>query len=174
MHGALLVALPAAGAALAGATAARPRPSLLRACFAVWLLKTTFALRDLDRAALRVERALRDHDVDQARNELRSLVSRHTAVLDEQLVASAAIESMAENLCDSYVAPLFWYRLGGVPAAPAHRVVHTPHAAVGASGREEFLRKYAVRLDHPPDYGPARLSADSLASAAALGRSRFT
>src|SRR3989442_11580781 len=159
MHGALLVALPAAGAALAGATAARPRPSLLRACFAVWLLKTTFALRDLDRAALRVERALRDHDVDQARNELRSLVSRHTAVLDEQLVASAAIESMAENLCDSYVAPLFWYRLRGLPAGPAYRVVQTPHAVVGYRGRDEVLGKDAARPQRPPDDVPPRLSA---------------
>src|SRR3989442_14053652 len=158
MHGALLVALPAAGAALAGATAARPRPSLLRACFAVWLLKTTFALRDLDRAALRVERALRDHDVDQARNELRSLVSRHTAVLDEQLVASAAIESMAENLCDSYVAPLFWYRLGGLPAALPYRLVKTPRAVGGLRGRDEVLGKIAGRPRGPLEYFPPRVS----------------
>ena len=174
MHGALLVALPAAGAALAGATAARPRPSLLRACFAVWLLKTTFALRDLDRAALRVERALRDHDVDQARNELRSLVSRQTADLDEQLVASAAIESVAENLCDSYVAPLFWYRLGGLPAALAYRVVNTADAMVGYRGRYEFLGKVAARLDDLLNYVPARLSAIALASAAPLVRARST
>jgi adenosylcobinamide-phosphate synthase len=172
MHGALLVALPAAAAALAGAVATRPRPSLLRGCFAVWLLKTTFALRELDRAALRVELALRERRPERARVELRALVSRPTADLSDELIVSAAIESVAENLCDSYVAPLFWYRIGGLPAALAYRVVNTADAMVGYRGRYEFLGKVAARLDDVLNYVPARLSAIALALAAPLVRAR--
>jgi adenosylcobinamide-phosphate synthase len=169
-HGALLVALPSAVAAVVGVAATRPRPSLMRALLAVWLLKTTFALRELDRAALRVQLALQDRRPDRARIELRGLVSRPTADLSDELIASAAIESVAENLCDSYLAPLFWYKIGGLPAALAYRVVNTADAMVGYRGRYEFLGKVAARLDDLLNYVPARLSAVALALAAPLVR----
>jgi adenosylcobinamide-phosphate synthase len=171
-HGALLVALPTAGAALIGAAATRPRRSLMGALLAAWLLKTTFALRELDQAALRVQLALRERRLERARHELRSLVSRPTAELTEELVASAAIESVAENLCDSYVAPLFWYRLGGLPAALAYRVVNTADAMVGYRGRYEFLGKVAAHVDDLLNYVPARLTAIALVLAAPLVRAR--
>ena len=168
VRGAILVFLPAAVAWSVGALAGRLRPALARTFAVTWLLKTAFALRELDRAALRVERDLRADRLDDARDDLRALVSRPTRDLDRAHVASAAIESVAENLCDSYVAPLFWYRLGGLPAALAYRVVNTADAMVGYRGRYEYLGKTAARLDDALNWVPARLAALAIAVAAPL------
>ena len=62
-------------------------------------------------------RALADGDLARARFGLRSLVSRDTALLDEPLLAAAAVESVAENASDSLVAPLLFFAVGGVPGA---------------------------------------------------------
>ena len=83
------------------------------------LLKTTFSLRGLRRAALSVRRLLREDKLTEARFELRSLVSRDTTNLDEGHLVSATVESVAENICDSFVAPLFYFLLLGVPGAVA-------------------------------------------------------
>jgi adenosylcobinamide-phosphate synthase len=169
--GLVLVAFPAAVAALAGTALDRLPSKLLRAVTSIWMLKTAFALRDLLEAGDRVERSLRRGDTAAARRDLAALVSRDTGGLRSEEIASAAIESLAENLCDSYVAPLLFYRLGGLPAALAYRVVNTADAMVGYRGRYEHLGKAAARLDDVLNWVPARVSALALACGAAL-RSR--
>ena len=168
LRGAMLVFVPVAIAWSVGALAGRLRPAPARAIAVTWLLKTTFAVRELDRSALRVEQDLRTDRLADAREDLRTLVSRPTRELDHAHVASATIESVAENLCDSYVAPLFWYRIGGLPASLAYRVVNTADAMVGYRGRYEFLGKIAARLDDALNWLPARLSAVAIAAAAPL------
>jgi len=86
------------------------------------LLKSAFSLRELRRAALTVKKLLVNGELDRARFELRSLVSRSTQDLPEPLLVSATVESVAENTSDSFVAPLFYYLLLGVPGAVAYRV----------------------------------------------------
>ena len=71
------------------------------------LLKFTFSLRQLRRVALQVKRLLLKEELDEARFEMRSLVSRNTQGLPKPLLVSATVESVAENACDSFVAPLF-------------------------------------------------------------------
>jgi len=169
--GVVLVALPAAAAALAGAIVRRPGP--LGWLAGIWLLKTAFALRDLLAASHRVQRSLERGDMAAARGRLDALVSRETAELRRDEIASAAIESLAENLCDSFVAPLLCYRLGGLPAALAYRVVNTADAMVGYRGRYEHLGKAAARLDDLLNYVPARATALAIGVSAALaGRTR--
>ena len=81
-----------------------------------WLLKTTFAARALTVAAHGVQRALERGDLPEARRRLSwHLVSRDTSTLDEGLVAAAAVESVAENFSDSFVAPLLFFALFGLP-----------------------------------------------------------
>lgn len=167
-RGAALVALPAGIAAGAGWFVERQRPGPLRIAAAVWLLKSTFALRALRGAGRRVEGALARSDEATARLELTALVSRPVATLDAAHIASAIVESLAENTCDSYVAPLFWYVLGGLPAALAYRVVNTADAMVGYHGRYEYLGKPAARLDDVANLVPARLTAVALVAAAPL------
>ena len=134
------------------------------------LLKSTFSLKELRRVALRAKNHLLKQELDEARFELRSLVSRNTQDLPEPLLVSATVESVAENTCDSFVAPLFYFLRFGVPGAIAYRVVNTLDAMVGYHGEYEYLGKFASRLDDILNFIPARLTALLLILATFLSR----
>ena len=134
------------------------------------LLKPTFSLRELRRAALTVKRLMLEAKLDEARLALRSLVSRDTRRLPEPLLLSATVESVAESTGDSFVAPLFYFLLLGVPGAIAYRVVNTMDAMVGYHGKYEYLGKFASKLDDILNFVPARLTALLLVLAAFLSR----
>ncbi len=123
------------------------------------LFKTTFSFRELWRAAQKIKRHLAAGDLDGARFNLRALVKRDSKNLAEPLVVSAVVESVAENTCDSFVAPLFYYLLLGVPGAMAYRVINTLDAMIGMHGKYEYLGKFAARLDDVVNIIPARLTA---------------
>lgn len=123
-----------------------------------FLLKSSFSLKELGRSARHVEGALSRGELEKAREELRALVSRDTRDLDRPLLASAAVESVAENVCDSFVAPIFYFLLLGVPGAMAYRAVNTMDAMLGYHGKYEYLGKFAARLDDVLNYIPARIS----------------
>ncbi len=124
---------------------------------AIWL-KMMLSLRALAGAANRVREALCRHNPSEAREGLKSLVSRNLEGLDEPLMCSAAIESVAENFCDAFVAPLFYFALLGLPGATAYRVINTLDAMLGYRGPYEQLGKFAARLDDVLNFIPARLS----------------
>ncbi|MBN1189245.1 MAG: cobalamin biosynthesis protein [Dehalococcoidales bacterium] len=130
------------------------------------LFKITFSLRELRRAALTIKRLLVSGDLAGARFNLRSLVKRDPKDLAEPLVISAAVESVAENICDSLVAPLFYFLLLGVPGAVAYRAINTLDAMIGMHGKYEYLGKFAARLDDVLNYIPARLTALLIVTAA--------
>jgi adenosylcobinamide-phosphate synthase len=134
------------------------------------LLKPAFALRRLAEATCDVESALRAGDLGAARLRVgRDLVSRPTGDLGAAEVASAAIESLAENLVDSIAAPVLAYSVGGLPAAWAYRVVNTADAMWGYRDlRYERFGKAAARLDDLANLVPARLGAGAIAAGAML------
>lgn len=134
------------------------------------LLKSTFSIRGLLVAAETVRVALVRSDLPGARLALRSLVSRDTSQLDEPLLAAAAVESVAENSSDSFVAPLFYFTLFGVPGALFYRVVNTYDSMIGYHGRYEYLGKFAARLDDVLNLIPARLTGLLLVAACPLAR----
>ena len=134
------------------------------------LLKCTFSLRELRRAGLKVKRLLLNEKLDEARFELRSLVSRNTRGLPQSLLVSATVESVAENISDSFVAPLFYFLLLGIPGAIAYRVVNTLDAMVGYHGKYEYLGKFTSKLDDVLNFVPARLTALLLVLATFLSR----
>lgn len=142
--------------------------SLAGALAGAVLLKVSFAYRQLRTESLRVARALERQEFDHARVQLGALVSRDTSVLSPSLAASAAIESLAENLCDSVVAPLVYYALLGVPGALAYRAINTLDAMVGYHGAFEYLGKPAAKADDWMNWVPARLTACLLAIGALL------
>ena len=148
----------------------RPWPLCLVA--GAWLLKTCFAYRALEEAGLSVASPLTGGDLPAAREELRALVSRDRANLDESQIAAATIESLAENLGDGFVAPLLAYALGGLPAAVFYRAANTADSMLGYRGRYEYLGKASARLDDVLNLVPARLAALALvaASGAKAGR----
>ncbi len=127
-----------------------------------FLLKASFALRELGAAAERVRRPVEAGDLAAARAALRSLCSRDPSELDGEALLAAAVQSLAENASDSFVAPLFYYFLAGVPGAVAYRAINTLDATIGYRGQYEALGKFAARLDDLANLVPARLTAGLL------------
>ena len=125
------------------------------------ILKLCVAPRGLAAAASGVEAALRAGDLAKARHLLSwHLVSRDTDRLNESQVAAAAVESVAENTSDGFVAPLFWFAIGGLPAALAYRFVNTADAMLGyRDPPREWLGKAAARCDDLLNLVPARVTA---------------
>lgn len=153
----------AAGRVLEGRLSGLPALALQAAA-----LKTALSVRALDRAAGEVEGALCAGDLEAARQALsRHLVSRPTAGLPASSCAAAAVESVAENLNDSLVAPLFFYRLGGLGGALAYRFLDTADSMLGYRDPEhEWLGKAAARLEDAAAWLPARLAAALIALSA--------
>lgn len=137
---------------------------------AALLLKSSFTFSGLRRAAQEVSSCLRAGNLEEARRLASThLVSRDTRSLDTSAVASATVESVAENLTDGLVAPIFYYALGGVPAALAYRFVNTADSMLGYRDQmHEYLGKGAARLDDVLNYVPARLAGLLLVASAWL------
>jgi adenosylcobinamide-phosphate synthase len=112
-----------------------------------------------------VEDAL-GQSVAAGRARLQRLVSRNVDQLDEWAVRESAIESLAENLNDSVVAPMFWFALGGLAGAALYRFANTADAMWGYRGRYEWAGKFAARADDVLSWVPARLTAVLLCLAA--------
>ncbi len=122
-------------------------------------LKPFFALRMLAEAGRSVRLSLEQGDLPAARHALQSLVSRERSELTAEQAGAAAIESLAENLSDSIVAPLLYYTLFGLPGAATYRLFNTFDAMVGYHGQYEYLGKAAARLDDVLNAVPSRLTA---------------
>ncbi len=143
-------------------------PPVLHLVVSALLLKAAFALSALGQAAAVVRRALAEGRIDGARAGLRGLCSRDPGRLQPPALVAATVESVAENACDSFVAPLFYYTLFGVPGAFFYRAVNTLDAMIGYRGKHEYLGKAAARLDDVLNFVPARLTAAALLVAGAL------
>jgi adenosylcobinamide-phosphate synthase len=121
-------------------------------------LKPAFAWRMLKDEVRAVETALLE-GLDAGRRRLAQLCSRDVSQLDAGAVREAAIESLAENLNDSLVAPLFWFVVAGLPGAWAWRAANTLDAMWGYRGRWEWAGKWAARGDDVLAWLPALLCA---------------
>ena len=136
---------------------------VLMAC----LLKSMLSWRMLRDEAGAVEVALQQ-SLQAGRERLSWLVSRDTAQLSESEVRESAIESLAENLNDSVVAPIFWFVLFGLPGAAVYRFANTADAMWGYRGTYrgqhwEWAGKWAAWADDALSWLPARLTALLLA-----------
>jgi adenosylcobinamide-phosphate synthase len=129
------------------------------------LLKPLLSWRMLRDEVGAVEAAL-ERSLDEGRQQLQRLVSRDTTRLAPHEVREAAIETLAENLNDSVVAPLFWFAVAGLPGAALYRFANTADAMWGYRGRWEWAGKWAARADDALSWLPARLSALLLGLAA--------
>lgn len=136
----------------------------------VLLVKSTFAVRALGQAARAVRVELAARDLPAARDALRSLCSRDPSGLGEPQLVAATVESVAENASDSFVAPVFYYAIFGLPGAIAYRAVNTLDAMIGYRGRYEYLGKASARLDDVLNFIPARITAMLLLAAGFLCR----
>ena len=126
-------------------------------------LKPLMAWRMLRTEVLAVETAL-GQSLAAGRERLGWLVSRDVTQLSASQVRESAIESLAENLTDSVVAPLFWFAVAGLPGAALYRFANTADAMWGyrtvRGGRQwEWAGKWAARVDDVLNWVPARLTA---------------
>lgn len=164
-----------AGAALVLLAAVAVQQSLQRvppwaaALLAGAALKPLLAWRMLREETAAVEQALAD-SLQAGRARLAHLVSREVAQLDEAAVRESAIESLAENLNDSVVAPVFWFVLLGLPGAALYRFANTADAMWGYRGERagrvwEWAGKWAARADDVLSWLPARITALLIAAA---------
>jgi adenosylcobinamide-phosphate synthase len=183
IHGSFLI-LIVAGASAGGALVAHALlaalPGVAAPLAQAWLLKCSLSLRGLFGAVEVVRGHLVAGDLEGARRVVAwHLVSRETADLDRGAVASAAVESLAENLTDGFVAPVCFYVLGvlmggvgaGLALAWAYRAVNTADAMIGYRRDElEYLGRATARADDLLNYLPARLAALAVVAGAWLAR----
>ena len=101
-----------------------------------------------------------EQSIDAGRKQLARIVGRDTATLEPQQIRSAALETLAENLSDGVIGPLFWFALLGAPGMLAYKMINTLDSMIGyKNDRYFYFGKFAARLDDVANYIPARITA---------------
>lgn len=135
------------------------------------MLSFTITPRSLAEAGYEIRGLLLRGDLANARLKVGWIVGRDTKRLDGREVARATVETIAENIVDGIISPLFYFFLGGVPLAVLYRAVNTMDSMVGyRNARYLCFGKVAARTDDVFNYIPARITAVLLVLAAFLLR----
>jgi adenosylcobinamide-phosphate synthase len=123
------------------------------------LLKTTMAIKGMERHALIVINALEQDNISSARDNLSMIVKRNTKNLDKNHVFSGVLESISENTVDGITGPLFYYALFGLPGAFVYRVINTADSMIGY--KTDIFKNvgwFAANCDTFLNYIPSRLT----------------
>ena len=133
-------------------------------CFALYLfdaiaifycLAGTTLIREVRAVFLALDRSL-----DEGRRQVARIVGRDTSELSAQEVRTAALETLAENLSDGVIAPLFWLAILGTPGMLAYKMVNTLDSMIGyKTDRYRAFGCWAAHIDDIANYIPARLTA---------------
>lgn len=133
------------------------------------LIATTIAIKGLREAGLEVYGHLRSGHIAEARRALSMVVGRDTGHLDEPEIVRGTVETVAENIVDAVIAPLFFALIGGAPLAMAYRAVNTLDSMVGyKNDKYQHIGWASARLDDIANWIPARLTAGLLTIVAAM------
>ena len=136
-----------------------PYPSYLTILFDAIIIFYCLAGTTLIREVLAVFRAL-ERSLDEGRQQVARIVGRDTTELSAQEVRTAALETLAENLSDGVIAPLFWFALLGTPGMLAYKMVNTLDSMIGyQTARYRDFGCWAAHMDDIANYLPARLTA---------------
>jgi adenosylcobinamide-phosphate synthase len=135
---------------------------------------TSLAVRSLDHESQKVIDALGRRDINAARLIVGCLVGRDTKHLSEAEIVRAVFETVAENMSDAIVAPLFYLAIFGVPGMVAYKAVNTMDSMVGYKN-DRYIRFgwAAARLDDVANYIPARITSGLIVLGAAISRLRW-
>jgi adenosylcobinamide-phosphate synthase len=118
------------------------------------------ANRNLIEEVWKVNRMLTHQGIDAGRKQLSYIVGRDTRNLTANQIRTASLETLAENLSDGVVAPLFYYAIGGIPLMFAYKMVNTLDSMIGyKSERYKDFGKFAARTDDVLNFLPARITA---------------
>lgn len=141
------------------------------AVLSVWLISTTIAARGLAGAAGEIYVLLQSGNLAEARRKVGMIVGRDTGSMEPGCVIRASVETVAENIVDGVVAPLFYAFIGGAPLAMAYRAVNTLDSMLGYKNERHInFGMASARLDDIANYIPARLTGLFLLAAVWLFR----
>ncbi len=123
------------------------------------LLKTTIAIKGMERHALAVVTALEQNNISLARDNLSMIVKRNTKNLDKNHVFSGVLESISENTVDGITGPLFYFAIFGLPGAFVYRVINTADSMIGY--KTDIFKNvgwFGANCDKILNYIPSRLT----------------
>lgn len=133
-----------------------------------YCLAGTTLIREVREVFLALDRSL-----EEGRKQVARIVGRDTSELSAQEVRTAALETLAENLSDGVIAPLFWFAILGTPGMLAYKMVNTLDSMIGyKTERYKDFGSWAAHIDDIANYIPARLTA--LLMVIAVGKPQLT
>ena len=141
----------------------------LKTLLDIILIYYCISIRSLDDAAMEVEQCLVQKKAQAARKKVAMIVGRDIDNYEEDGLARATVETVAENLVDGVTAPLFFAAIGGAPLALAYKMTNTLDSMVGYKNQTyQQFGKAAARIDDVLNYIPARLTVPVIALAAQI------
>ena len=132
---------------------------MLKNAFEIILIYYCISAGSLEEAALEIKHSLKNKDITGAREKVALVVGRDVTNYRETDIAQATVETVAENLVDGVISPLFFAAIGGAPLAMAYKMVNTLDSMVGYKN-EKYLNfgQTAARIDDVLNYIPTRLA----------------
>ena len=135
-----------------------------------YCLAGTTLIREVRNVFLALDRSL-----EEGREQVARIVGRDTSELSAQEVRTAALETLAENLSDGVIAPLFWLALLGTPGMLTYKMANTLDSMIGyRTERYKEFGCWAARIDDVANYIPARLTALLMALPHAIFNFQFS
>lgn len=133
------------------------------------------AVKCLKQESMKVYKCLKDHNLKAARRAVSMIVGRDTECLDEEGVARAAVETVAENTSDGVIAPMLYTALGGPVLGLLYKAVNTMDSTVGYKNEKYlYFGRAAAKLDDLFNFIPSRISACLMIIACFLGGKQFS
>jgi len=137
----------------------QPAFTIISICLQVILIFFCLAGKTLRKEVRMVFKAL-NRSLDEGRKQVARIVGRDTSQLSAQEVRTAALETLAENLSDGVIAPLFWFALLGVPGMLTYKMINTFDSMIGYQNeRYRQFGCWAAHIDDIANYIPARITA---------------
>ena len=129
--------------------------SVINCLVVFFCLAGTTLIREVREVFLAVDRSL-----EEGRKQVARIVGRDTSELSAQEIRTAALETLAENLSDGVIAPLFWFAVFGVPGMLTYKMINTLDSMIGyKTERYKDFGCWAAHIDDIANFIPARLTA---------------
>ena len=132
---------------------------IIKEVFIIYVIYSSIALGDLDKKAKEIYRLLKKGELRNARKKTGFIVGRDTKVLDEKEIIRATVETVAENITDGIISPLFYLFIGGAPLMIFYKAASTLDSMVGYKN-ERYINFgfFSAKLDDILNYIPARIT----------------
>ncbi|HYL66884.1 MAG TPA: cobalamin biosynthesis protein [Nitrosopumilaceae archaeon] len=139
-----------------------------------YLLKTTIAIKGMEKHATLIMQALSHNDIDDARAKLSMIVKRDTKNLDRQHIISGTLESISENTVDGIIGPLFYFAIFGLPGAFVYRTINTIDSMIGyKTSLFRDLGWFGANCDKILNFLPSRITSLVMIFAAMILRENW-